>query len=226
MLGGVLLTGVSEKGASSVQGPQPLLGQLRADGAAGRVIGGPIRGCDRDLAGIPRATGKGKVGMRYQMAVRRCGVVLMLGLAACGPRMANREGQAKPGDSVAVGYGTQAATNVTGSVSSVDPGQNKTFYTSMADYLESRVAGLQVVRLPSGDVQLRVRGTSTFGQGDNSALLVIDDRPVPPDAVTAQLKSLRPEDVLRVDVIKDASAAIYGSRGANGVVIITTRRVH
>jgi len=165
--------------------------------------------------------------MRYELAVRRCGAMLIFALAACGPRMATRgTGQAQPSDSVAVGYGAQAATNVTGSVSSNDPGQNKVFYKSMAEYLQGRVAGLQVVELPNGDIQLVIRGKSTFGHGDNSALLVIDDKPVPPDAVSAQLNSLRPQDVLRVDVIKDASAAIYGSRGANGVVIITTRRTH
>ncbi len=162
--------------------------------------------------------------MRYELAVRRYGVMAILALAACGPRMAQESGQAQPQDSVAIGYGAQAATNVTGSVSSVDPNRNKAHYASMADYLQAQVAGLQVVRLGRGDVQLVVRGKSTFGQGDNSALLVIDDKPIAPDAVSAQLNSLRPEDVVRVDVIKDASAAIYGSRGANGVVLITTRR--
>ena len=185
---------------------------------------GPIRRCDREPQAPVVATVKGEVGMRYEMAVRWCGVVVILSLAACGPHTAKSEsGQAQPRDSVALGYGGQAPTNVTGSVSSIDPGRNKAFYTSMADYLQGQVAGLQVVRLPRGDVQLVVRGKSTFGPGDNSALLVIDNKPISPDAVSAQLNSLRPEDVLRVDVLKDASAAIYGSRGGNGVVIITTR---
>lgn len=162
--------------------------------------------------------------MRYQMAVRRCGVVLILGLAACGPRMTTREtGQTQPQDSVGVGYGAKAPTDVTGSVASLASGSNEHSYTSMVDYLDGRVAGLQVVRLPNGGVRLQVRGKSTFGQGDNSALLVIDDKPVPENAVAAQLNGLRPENVVRVDVLKDATAAIYGSRGANGVVIIKTR---
>ena len=189
-----------------------------------QALAGPIRRCDREPQAPVVATVNGEVGMQYEMAVRRCGVVVILSLAACGPRMARETGPAQPRDSVAVGYGAQPATNVTGSVSSIDPGRNQAFYTSMADYLQGQVAGLQVVRLPRGDVQLVVRGKSTFGQADNSALLVIDDKPIPPDAVSAQLNSLRPQDVLRVDVLKDASAAIYGSRGANGVVIITTRR--
>ncbi len=161
--------------------------------------------------------------MRYQMAVRRCGVMLILGLAACGPRATREGGQAQPRDSVGVGYGAKAATDVTGSVGSIASGRDEHSYTSMVDYLEGRVAGLQVVRLPNGGVRLQVRGKSTFGPGDNGALLVIDDKPVTQDAVASVLNGLRPENVVRVDVLKDATAAIYGSRGANGVVIIKTR---
>jgi TonB-dependent SusC/RagA subfamily outer membrane receptor len=189
------------------------------------ALAGPIRSCDQEPQASVVTTVKGKVRMRYEMVVRRCGAVVILGLAACGPSMANGEaGGAQPRDSVAVGYGAQAPTNVTGSVSSIDPGQNKGYYRSMVDYLQGRVAGLQVVLLPNGNVQLVVRGVSTFGpNGDNSALLVVDNTPIPLDGVGGQLTLLRPEDVVRVDVLKDASAAIYGSRGANGVVIITTR---
>lgn len=187
---------------------------------------GAIRRCDWESQAGVVATVKGRVErVRYEVAVRRCGVVVILGLAACGPSMANREtGQVQPLDSVAIGYGEQAAANVTGSVSSIDPGRNKAFYASMVDYLPAHIAGLQVVRLPNGGVQLQIRGNSTFKQGDNSALLVVDDTPIPPDGVAGQLNSLSPENVLRVDVIKDATASIYGRRGANGVVIITTRR--
>ncbi len=189
---------------------------------------GPIGGCDRESQASVVATVTGRVGVAvryYEMAVRRCGVVAIFGLAACGPSMANGQmAQVQPQDSVAVGYGAQAAAKVTGSVSSVEPGGNTAFYTSMVDYLPGHVAGLRVVQMPNGDVQLIVRGQSTFG--DASALLVVDGAPIPPDGVAGQLNILRPEDILRVDVIKDATAAIYGVHGANGVVIITTRRPH
>ncbi len=196
-------------------------GRMRLQAA----LSGPISGCDRKPQASVVASVKGRVGVRYEMAVRRYGAVLVLGLAACGPSVATREtGQVQPLDSVAVGYGVQAAANVTGSVSSIEPGRNQTSSQSMVDYLPGHVAGLQVVRLPNGGVQLVVRGQSAFVQGTNSALLVVDGTPIPDDGVAGQLNILRPEDVLRIDVLKDGTAAIYGSRGANGVILITTRR--
>jgi TonB-dependent SusC/RagA subfamily outer membrane receptor len=85
------------------------------------------------------------------------------------------------------------------------------------------VPGLTVIRLPNGDISLRIRGDRSF-QGDNEPLLVIDGRPVRGD-IGAALAGLAPRDIERIDVLKDAgSTAIYGSQGANGVIIITTKR--
>ncbi len=87
------------------------------------------------------------------------------------------------------------------------------------EVLQGRVPGLQVTRLPSGDYQLRIRGSNA------EPLVVIDGMTVPPSAVGSALAGLNPRDILRVEVLKDAaSLAMYGSRGAGGVLVITTRR--
>ncbi len=115
--------------------------------------------------------------------------------------------------------------DATGAVESVD-------VTRMADtgagrieqVLQGRVAGLQVTRLPGGGYSLRIRGTTSL-IGDNEPLLVLDDQIIPPSAISSMLASINPRDVQRVEVLKDAaSTAFYGSRGANGVIIITTKR--
>src|SRR6267378_416304 len=87
------------------------------------------------------------------------------------------------------------------------------------ELLRARVPGLQVIRLPNGDYTLRIR--SERGE----PLLVIDDMPVPSGSLGAALAALAPRDIARIDVLKDAAAtAIYGTRGANGVIIIKTQR--
>jgi len=80
-----------------------------------------------------------------------------------------------------------------------------------------------VIHLPYGDVSLRIRGTRSL-HGDNEPLLVIDGVPAH-GAIGAALAGLVPRDIARIDVLKDAgSTAIYGIQGANGVILITTKR--
>ena len=89
--------------------------------------------------------------------------------------------------------------------------------------LQGRVAGLQVIRLPGGGYSLRIRGTTSLM--DNEPLVVLDDQIIHASAISSVLAGISPRDVARVEVLKDAgSTAFYGSRGANGVIIITTRR--
>lgn len=122
-----------------------------------------------------------------------------------------------------IGYGYQKRNQVTGSVSSVNISSIKAEpYTSLAQYLMGRVAGVQVSRDPSSPngYQILIRGVnSLFFQGE--PLFVLDGMPVP--AETA-LTMIDPQDIASVDVIKDGTAAIYGSRGANGVILITTKK--
>ena len=124
-----------------------------------------------------------------------------------------------------VGYGTQRKVSVVGSISTVKPTElNVGGITSVTNNLAGRIAGLIGVQSsgePGSDVsEFWIRGISTFG-GGSSALVLIDGI----DRGTAGLNDLAPEDIESFSVLKDASAtAIYGARGANGVILVNTRR--
>jgi TonB-dependent SusC/RagA subfamily outer membrane receptor len=127
-------------------------------------------------------------------------------------------------DSVNVGYGAQARRDVTGSVGSLN-GEvaQRNSPTSMADMIDGRFAGVDVRRLPSGGMSIRIRGTRSF-KGDGEPLFVVDGVPQHGNA-TGALSDIEPRDVQSIEVLKDAgSTAVYGARGANGVILITTRR--
>ena len=125
-------------------------------------------------------------------------------------------------DQVRVGYGTQDRDDLTGAVSSIRAEDAGREVTSIIDLMEGRLPGVTVRRLGNGDVSIRVRGASSF-MGGGEPLFVIDGRPVMTPASSA-LMAISPRDVVRIDVLKDAGAtAIYGSRGSNGVILITTR---
>jgi TonB-linked SusC/RagA family outer membrane protein len=125
-------------------------------------------------------------------------------------------------DVVVVGYGTQRKKDLTGSISVVNVGDAKKNPTyDVAKMLQGQVAGVSVHGSgePGGYVQIKIRGVSNFG--NNSPLFVIDgvQTDAPYDFST--------DDIESIQVIKDASAgAIYGSRAANGVIIITTKKGH
>lgn len=124
-------------------------------------------------------------------------------------------------DVVVVGYGTQRRRDVTGSVSSVSARELRSLpVPNIGEALQGRASGVQVVSsgAPGSNVTIRVRGTGTINNSD--PLLVIDG--VPTDL---PLNSISPDDIASLEILKDASsAAIYGARGANGVVLITTKR--
>lgn len=143
--------------------------------------------------------------------------------AACAGNPAPQSG---PGERVvSVGYGTQDASTVTGAVSSItaeDVKNNR--YTRIEEMMEARVPGLQVLRRSNGDFALRIRGATSL-MGHDDPLVVLDGMPLQQSMVGLSLAAINPQDVQRIDVLRDAgSAAIYGSRGANGVIIITTKR--
>ncbi|WP_255491366.1 SusC/RagA family TonB-linked outer membrane protein [Dysgonomonas sp. ZJ279] len=122
---------------------------------------------------------------------------------------------------VVVGYGVMRKSDLTGSVSSISAQTIKDKpVANIGEALQGRASGVQVISSgkPGDNVSFRIRGISTINNSE--PLLVIDN--VPTDM---PLNALNMEDVESVDVLKDASAtAIYGSRGANGVVIVTTKR--
>lgn len=125
-------------------------------------------------------------------------------------------------DVVVVGYSTIARKDLTGSVSSVNSKQLKDIpISSAAEAIQGRLAGVQAIAsegAPGADIIIRVRGGSSITQ-DNGPLYIVDGVQVE-NALTV----LSPQDIASIDVLKDASTtAIYGARGANGVVIITTK---
>jgi TonB-dependent starch-binding outer membrane protein SusC len=123
---------------------------------------------------------------------------------------------------VVIGYGTQKKSDLTGSVSSVS---TKDFreqpVINVQQVLQGRAAGVQVVSnagAPGGAISVRIRGNNSI-KGDNNPLYVVDG------FVGADPGTVNPNDIETMDVLKDASAtAIYGSRGANGVIVITTKK--
>ncbi len=122
---------------------------------------------------------------------------------------------------VVIGYGTVSKKDLTGSVSSVNAKQLESIPVSSAsEALQGKMAGVQITTTegsPDADVKIRVRGGGSLSQ-DNSPLYIVDGFPV------SSISDIAPTDIQSVDVLKDASStAIYGARGANGVIIITTK---
>lgn len=124
---------------------------------------------------------------------------------------------------VVVGYGTARKSDVTGSIANVNsktlkevPAQNFT------QALQGRVAGVEINRTssrPGSEQQIRIRGTRSLN-ASNDPLIVLDGIPFP-----GNISDINPNDIKTIDILKDASStAIYGSRGANGVILITTNK--
>lgn len=128
----------------------------------------------------------------------------------------------KIGEVVVVGYGRQKKINLTGAVSSINGDVlMRRPVTNVASMLQGQTPGLRVVQ-GSGEpgnenISMRIRGQGTFSKAGNNPLILID-------GVEGSLNDLNPNDIENVSVLKDASsAAIYGSRAANGVIIVTTK---
>ncbi|MBV6644507.1 MAG: TonB-dependent receptor [Cyclobacteriaceae bacterium] len=123
---------------------------------------------------------------------------------------------------VVIGYGTQRKSDLTGSVGSISEDQVRAVpILSVDQSLQGRVAGVQVTQAnaqPGGAVSVRVRGGNSITAG-NEPLYVVDGF-----IGAGDLNSINPNDIASIEILKDASAtAIYGARGANGVVLITTK---
>ena len=121
---------------------------------------------------------------------------------------------------VVIGYGTQKKADLTGSVAVVDADEMKKVSNSnISTMLEGKVAGVQITTdgQPGADPSVRIRGLGSFGS--TAPLYVIDGVPM-----GTSIRDFSPNDIETIQVLKDASAAaIYGSRAANGVIIITTK---
>ncbi len=124
---------------------------------------------------------------------------------------------------IVVGYGTQRKKDVTGAVVSVSESTLKEVPSaSLSGALQGKAAGLDIQNVgtaPGAGTQIRIRGTRSIS-GSNAPLLILDGIPY-----DGNLNDINPDDVASIDILKDASAtAIYGSRGSNGVILVTTKK--
>jgi TonB-dependent starch-binding outer membrane protein SusC len=122
---------------------------------------------------------------------------------------------------VVVGYGVQRKSDLTGSVASVSTEElQRVPVLNVGESLKGRVAGMQVSTsdpAPGGGINIRIRGINTIS-GSSGPLIVVDGY-----TSAGDLNAINPRDIKSIEVLKDASAtAIYGARGANGVILITT----
>ncbi len=135
--------------------------------------------------------------------------LVVAGAIACGG------GPAPPGQSTP---GTAVTTVV--------PSETDARVTRVEEMLRG-VPGLEVTRLADGNYRLRIRGQRSIrgNPTDDNPLVVIDGIPIPNESMSSMLADLSPGDVARIEVLKDAAhTGMYGSRGANGVIVITTKR--
>lgn len=134
---------------------------------------------------------------------------------------------------VVIGYGAVKKSDLTGSVTALKPdSKNKGLVVNAQDLIEGKIAGVNVTDgggTPGGGATIRIRGGSSLN-ASNDPLIVIDGVPMDNNGIKGlanPLSMVNPQDIESFNVLKDASAtAIYGSRGSNGVIIITTKKGH
>jgi TonB-dependent SusC/RagA subfamily outer membrane receptor len=137
---------------------------------------------------------------------------------------------------VVIGYGQMKRSDLTGSVVSVTSDEiSKTVSTTFEQVLQGKAAGVEVTQntgQPGGSVSVRIRGVNSL-MGNNEPLYVIDGIPVEGytgdisynNSIGNVLSTINPSDIVDMQILKDASAtAIYGSKAANGVILIATRQ--
>jgi TonB-dependent SusC/RagA subfamily outer membrane receptor len=175
-----------------------------------RVLSGPLHTSSKEAA--MRTSGN-------RTAQNLIGILaLATATSACAPLGAYR--QPSSDDSA----GTTAARTRTSSDSRVDHDQANQSYAHIEELIEGRAPGVRVLHGQDGSFRLQIRGVSSPA-GRNDPLVVIDGTPATEFRHGSALASLNPQDVVRIDVLKDAaSTAFYGMRGANGVIVITTRQ--
>ncbi|HEV2734184.1 MAG TPA: TonB-dependent receptor plug domain-containing protein, partial [Longimicrobiaceae bacterium] len=207
---------------------QPLTGAVVTIGGTGaRAVTGPDG--RYSIAGVAPGTRQVTASLLGHSSETRT-VTVAAGQQATADFQLQQSALALEGLTVAIGYGEQEARDVTGAVRTVTAEEfNTGRVVSPEQLIQAKVAGVQVIDTgePGGGINLRIRG-GTSVTGSSEPLYVVDGVPLPVggglSAGRNPLNFLAPEDIESITVLKDASStAIYGSRGSNGVVIITTR---
>jgi TonB-dependent SusC/RagA subfamily outer membrane receptor len=146
-------------------------------------------------------------------------LALAAAASACAPLGAHR----RPSGDHTSGSTTSTKAR-TSSDARVEQEQANQSYSRIEELIEGRAPGVRVLHHQDGSFRLQIRGVSSPA-GHNDPLVVIDGTPTTEFRPGSALASLNPQDVMRIDVLKDAaSTAFYGMRGANGVIVITTRQ--
>ena len=183
---------------------------------------------------LRRGRSTGAIAGRQTRLPRWTGVGLALVLVGCSSAAAGRQRVEPPAppsyvagnDTVRSGYDDYSRKLTTGAVGAmvVADDWRRTPVNRIEDLLIGRIAGVDVDRGGDGSPSIHIRGVSAFRNSE--PLVVVDGLPLPTTLPLSNvLAGLNPNDVMRIDVLKDASsAAIYGSRASNGVLLITMRR--
>ncbi|PST81831.1 SusC/RagA family TonB-linked outer membrane protein [Pedobacter yulinensis] len=228
--------------------PQPAR-QLRVTGRVSNERGEPMSGVNVLHRESKRAVTSGENGT-FSIEIPAAGGALVFSFVgyqsqeitvpASGNLLVTLQPQAQSMEEVVVlGYGTQKRSDVNASIVSIKPEIiDKTAQPSIDQMLQGQAAGLTVVNSsqPGGGTVVNIRGATSTGAG-NGPLVVIDGFPVIYDPVEpgsgnkynngsrGALNDINPNDIASIEILKDASAtAIYGARGSNGVILITTKR--
>lgn len=200
----------------------------------GRVVsadGSPISGASVVIKGSSQGTSTDDSG-NFRIESTQARVVLVISfigfeskevtISGSAPVTITLEPKSETSEEIVViGYGTQKKVDVTGAISTIKAADlNQGINQSASHALQGRAAGVTVMQnsgAPGEGVEIRVRGAGSIN--DNSPLYVVDG------IISGDINGLNPADIESISVLKDAaSAAIYGSRGANGVVIVTTKK--
>lgn len=186
------------------------------------VIEGTTHGVISDINGsYAIEVGSGDNNLSFSFIGMKSKTISIKGLSSVNVEM--EEDAINLSEVVAIGYGTQKKTEITSSISNISNEDfNKGFASNAMQALEGKVAGLQIIRAsgtdPNSAPQIKLRGITSIN-GSSDPLIVVDGIP------GGDLNSIAPEDIESFDVLRDGSAAaIYGTRGTNGVILITTKR--
>ncbi len=211
----------------------PAMAQVRVTGKVTSAQGDPLPGATITVVGSQTGTSAGTDGNFSISAPANASLrVSAIGYADQEVQIGNRttvnvqlqaSAAAQLEQVVVVGYGTQRKEAVTGSVASISGNVMREVPSpNITQALQGRLAGVDIAQTstrPGATMQIRIRGSRSLS-ADNNPLIVLDGIPF-----IGSLADINPNDIKSVDVLKDASAtAIYGSRGANGVIMVTTEK--
>lgn len=144
-----------------------------------------------------------------RMLVSLLAVVVLV--SSCGALWVSEYATPPSEQVVDIGYGKEIRGNLTSSVSSVDPNMEKTIYRNIYELIQGKCAGVMV-----NGTQITIRGENSINSS-TEPLFIVNGAP------QTSIDWINPNDVKSIDVLKDSATAIYGARGANGVIVITLK---